>query len=292
MPGCRYEPDRYRLTVTQSFLQDFQRCPQRAWYQATDPQPGYNDATATGQAMHTYWECRLKGESPVRALDIARTWLATVVAEDPTFRFTKVKTLDTMQRHLSGCVTGMEAAVYPQLAPGGHVEHTMSALLCITQIGGEDWEIWLEGTPDYVDPFARVWDWKSAASEYNAWETVEWSIQPTAYTFLATNCLDLGEVTDFTYAVAVKPHGAVQTIDVVRRESDWAWLARIAAGALGMFRAQPDGGWPVVHNHYLCSPDWCPWWDSCRGAYVNSPVVRTSLRSIQTEEPDQGEAPQ
>ena len=124
------------------------------------------------------------------------------------------------------------------------------------------------GNPDYLDPFDRLWDWKSASSEYNAHEAANWAIQPTSYTFLASRTTGR-DITHFTYAVAVKPHGVVQFIDTIRQDGEWAWLARVALGALGMCRRMMDQEWPVVHTHYLCDPKWCPAWDGCRGAYLS-----------------------
>jgi hypothetical protein len=185
------------------------------------------------------------------------------LVESEGFRFIKVKTVDTMLKHLAACIRGFERHVVPQVPDGGYVERTL--LHELAQV--DDFLLMLEGTPDYVDCFGRVWDWKSAATEYNAFETALWAIQPTTYTYLAT--MEAGEDhTEFTYAVVVKPHGHVQFIDVERDQRDWEWLARIAAGAFNLMRSLPDGGWPVNHTHHLCSPRWCPAWEPCRGAYL------------------------
>lgn len=273
MPGASIDYEAKRFYVSQSWLQTFQRCPQRAFYELTDPQPGYNDATATGQAMHYYMEHRLTGRSRAEAHAYGANWLREAMRrEDFTFR--KVKTTDTVMRHYHSLVFGMENEVYPRVPPGGLCEQEMGAPLCEC----DGWMIVLNGTPDYVDEFNTVWDWKSASSEYNAFETVEWAIQPAAYTFLATECAGMGEVNDFTYAIAIKPNGVIQTIDVVRRREDWEWLGRVAAGALALLTALPAGGWPVVHNHHLCSPTWCPWWDRCRGAFIHRELTTTGAQ--------------
>jgi hypothetical protein len=264
MPGASLDHEARVLTTSQSWLQDFQRCPERARRELLEPSFGYNDATAVGTALHLFMEGRLLGRAFDRARHDATTWLdATRVHE--SFRYVKVMTPETMFRHLDACIDGMERHVLRQVPQGGQVEETLRAPLAATDDG---WRIMLEGTPDYVDPFLNVWDWKSAGSEYNVWETANWSIQPTSYTFLASAASG-EEVNDFTYAIAVKPHGSIQLIDTVRGPQEWAWLGRVAQGALSMCRTMLDQPWPVVHTHHLCDPKWCPAWDTCRGQYVS-----------------------
>ena len=259
--------------MSQSWLQTFMRCPQRALYELIDPRPGYNDATATGQGFHTYIELRLSGETHGSALRTAESWITALVELDPDFRFVKVKTLETMLAHLRACATGWDTYVLPHVVPGGLIEQHYEAGLH----SYDGWLIQLEGRIDYQDPEGHLWDWKSASSEYNAYETVEWNIQPTAYTFLAS--VGQGrDLTNFTYAIAIKPHGDVQFIDVVRTAGHWAWLGRIAQGALALLRALPEGPWPVDHTHHLCSQKWCPWWDPCRGAVFDAVPVATPVQ--------------
>jgi hypothetical protein len=280
VPGATIDREARVLTVSQSWLQTFMRCPQRALYELLDPRPGYNDATATGQAMHTHIELRLSGEPEGQARRSAESWLTAVVELDPEFRFVKVKTLATMLSHLNACIDGFERDVLPMIERGGRIEQHMTAPLAVR----DGWEIQLEGRPDYIDPNGIVWDWKSSSSEYNAYETVEWNIQPTAYTYLATFTSAPERHEGFVYAIAIKPHGTVQFIDVDRHEGHWAWLGRIAEGALALLRALPEGPWPVDHTHHLCSQKWCPWWQECRGAVfdhaIESPVHLTTKGTI------------
>lgn len=267
MPGATFDRDARVFTVSQSWLQDFLRCPERARNELLRPSWEVNDATAVGTAMHLFMESRLHGDSFLQARLDATTWLDSAI-EAEGFRFVKVKTADTMYRHLSSCIDGMERHVLRQVPQGGHIEETLRAEL-VTQ---GDWTVMLEGTPDYIDPFDRVWDWKSASSEYNVWETANWSIQPTSYTFLASCAATPREITEFTYAIAVKPYGSVQLIDTERGPREWEWLGRVSLGALVMCQRMLDMEWPVVHTHYLCDPKWCPVWDRCRGKYVSKPL--------------------
>lgn len=261
MPGASLRGQ--TVVFSQSWMQDAMRCPERARRELLEPSFGYNDATACGTALHKHMEYRLGGASAADAHDQARAWLVRT-SEQESFRYVKVAKQATMLGHLDNCIAGFEAHVVPQVPPGGLIEHKQAALLL--ELDG--WRVVLEGTPDYVDPFGRVWDWKTAGSAYNVWEAVTWAIQPTAYCFLASQ--DIGTtITEFTYAVAVKPHGDIQFIDVERRQNDWDWLARMAEGFLNLVRLGIDKPWPVNHSHYLCSADWCPHWKTCRGAYIH-----------------------
>jgi hypothetical protein len=265
VPGASIDALHRRLILSQSWLQDFMRCPERARLELVTPSHGYNDATAVGTALHHFMEHRMAGEDYAKSYRQAREWLERTVNEDD-FRYVKIKTLATMLEHLGACIAGFDAEVVPQVPHGGFAELTLHAPLVEDDDG---WTVILAGTPDYIDPYQRVWDWKSASSEYNVRETANWAIQPTSYTFLVST--ETGEDHfDFTYAIAVKPHGEMQFIDVERRPTDWDWLARIGAGALAMVRRMVDEPWPVNHTHYLCDPKWCPYWGECRGAYLTA----------------------
>ena len=263
MPGASIDRRRQQMTVSQSALATFQRCPEQARYELVAPARRHNDALATGQAVHLHAAGRLEGESFPVAYAKAYAWLDAEWQRDG-FEWVKVKTPETMFGHFDACVQGWERHVLRQIPAHGQVETTLSFPL--GEPDDEGWQVILEGTPDYVAE-GTVWDWKTAASEYNAWESAEWAIQPTSYTYLASRAYG-EDVTDFTYAVMVKPRGQVQMIDVERGPNDWAWLARIAHSYMTMARDMLDVPWPVIHTHHLCDPKWCPYWDGCRGSYM------------------------
>jgi PD-(D/E)XK nuclease superfamily len=280
MPGASIDHEHQRMTVSQSWLQDLQRCPERARQELLHPTWEHTSETAIGTALHLFMELRLLGSTFASAVEESQNWLLGVVENvessvsplsqqtgqgygDPTYRATMGK--DTMVRHLAACIGGFDRHVVPQVPGGGHVETKVKA-----DLGHDDgWTIVLEGRPDYVDPFDRVWDWKTAASAYNVNETTRWAIQPTAYTYLASQVFAT-HCTEFTFAVGVKPHGVIQFIDLRRHPDDWQWLARIARGALGLARTLLHSEWPVNHGHWLCSEKWCPHWDGCRGKYTSN----------------------
>jgi len=268
MPGASVDFDRKVMIGSQSWYQDFMRCPERARQELLHPKHGYNDATGLGTALHLFMEKRLQGQPFIAAHAIATTWLAAECAKDE-FAWVKVKTAETMFRHLDACINAFERHVVPQIPDGGQVETKVSARL----LRSGDWTVVLEGTPDYIDPFGRVWDWKSSSSEYNGHEAANWMIQPTSYTYLASKQQNQA-INDFTYAIAVKPHGLIQFIDVQRGERDWYWLSRIALGALSMVRTMLNLPWPVNHAHYLCSGSWCSHWEGCRGKYLREQEER------------------
>jgi hypothetical protein len=260
VPGVQVDRGNKKLLVTQSFLQDFQRCPERARRQIVDPKLSFNDATCLGSAVHLFVEYRMQGKPYIEAHRVGLEFLHEMT-EREDFVWAVVQTLPTLLAHYDTCCMSFDMHVVPQVSPGGDIERTLRADLCTYK----GWLIQLEGTPDYVDPFGRVWDWKTSRDDFSVFEANNWMIQPTAYTFLASQDRD-SPVTEFTYAVAIKPSGVIQLLDVSRSDEDWAWLARIATDVVELL-ALP-GRWPVRHGHYLCSAKWCPWWDTCRGASV------------------------
>ena len=289
MPGASVDHEHKRLICSQSWLQDFQRCPERARNELLHPTWEHTSETAIGTALHLFMELRLLGGTFPTAVEESTNWMLGIVESSdqplpskleegygatpsgdwppetghrPTYRATMGK--DTMVRHLAACIGGFDRHVVPQVPGGGHVETKVKADLA----HDDGWTIVLEGRPDYVDLFDRVWDWKTAASAYNISETTRWAIQPTAYTYLASQVFAT-HCTEFTFAVGVKPHGLIQFIDLERHPEDWQWLARIARGALGLTRSLLHTEWPVNHGHWLCSEKWCPHWDGCRGKYIH-----------------------
>lgn len=264
MPGIKVDHNRKRITLSQSWLQDFARCAERGRWEWLHPSESKNDALGVGTATHLYLEDRLLGADRETARDAAVEWLE-FTRQEPDFRMVKVVKPETMFKHLETCLGRFERHILPCVPRGGRVEQTMKAVLGTY----EDYEIVLAGTPDYIDPMLRIWDWKTAAGPWNIFEAATWNIQPTAYTFLASETL-AEPVNDFTYAVVVKSSGVVQYIDCTRYEEDWLWLRRLCEGAVAMILHMP-GEWPVNHMHHLCSEKWCPHWDGCRGRFVSPP---------------------
>lgn len=137
-------------------------------------------------------------------------------------------------------------------------------------------DIYLAGTSDLVFD-NMVWDWKSTSSmrSYTPWEKQRWAVQPTVYTWAAS---DAGLVVPnseglfrFDYKVFVrgKPT-APQTVTVYRSENSFAWLAQIVLNMVNMAEKMgTDDPWPLNDHSALCGPKWCPFWSSCKGAIID-----------------------
>lgn len=266
MPGCTADFDKKVVTFTQSWMKTFLMCPERGRREINQPTPSNNDATARGHAVHRYMETRLRGGSRADSVGAAMARLDHLTRL-PDFEWIQVKRPETLDRHVMNLCVAFEAHVLPQVPPNGAVERSME--MRIGELHG--WEVHLAGTPDYV---ARnvIWDWKSSARIWDKYETVNWDIQSSAYTWLATGLLQ-EDIGDFTFVVGVVPHGDLQIIDLHRTAGDWLWLKRQMAQAVQLMDVMPNAEWPTNHQHWLCSARWCPHWDTCRGPY--KPVEST-----------------
>lgn len=263
MPGCTADFDKRTVTFTQSWLKTFLMCPERARREINDPTSSNSDATARGHAVHRYMETRLRGGSRADSLGAAMARLDHLTRL-PDFQWIQVKRQVTLDRHVTNLCVAFEAHVLPQVPPNGAVEASMT--MPVGTLHG--WEVHLAGTPDYLVRNV-LWDWKSSARIWDKYETVNWDIQSSAYTWLASVT---GErpVNDFTFVVGVVPHGDLQIIDLRRESGDWLWLKRQMAQAVSLMEVMPNREWPTNHQHWLCSARWCPHWDTCRGPYTPS----------------------
>ena len=63
--------------------------------------------------------------------------------------------------------------------------------------------------------------------------------------------------------------GPPESVLVKRSPHNWDWLRVQVENMLTVQHALPDGPWPITDSHVLCSPKWCPVWDSCKGGFVS-----------------------
>lgn len=260
MPGITVDPSTSTIVVSQSWLKTFLVCPERARREVRERTSSNSDATARGHAIHRYMESRLRGVTRKAAMGMAMERLHHLIEQDD-FQWIQVKRQVTLERHVTNLLLAYERHVLPQVPMNGLVEHTMTAPVGVFR----GWDVHLTGTPDYIAQRA-VFDWKTSGRVWNRYETVNWDIQSTCYTFLAQECLGV-DVRDFTFIVGIVPHGDLQIIDLARHEGDWLWLKRQIAQAVTMLDVLPTDEWVTNHQHWLCSSRWCPFWDTCRGPH-------------------------
>jgi hypothetical protein len=137
-------------------------------------------------------------------------------------------------------------------------------------------EIRLGGTPDIIDTYNhRIVDWKTSSRKYERWEKQRWAPQPTVYTFAVA---ELGLIQrhekgyQFDYRVFNHKYNdpEPQCETVWRDTGQWAWMVQQVSNMVDMIESDLTV-WPVRDDHALCSPKWCPIWDSCKGMYVTHP---------------------
>lgn len=137
----------------------------------------------------------------------------------------------------------------------------------------------LGGTADVLDTYNhRLVDWKTTSRKYERWEKQRWAVQPTVYTYAAAQLglLDRhGEGYQFDYRVFNHKYNdpEPQAVTVWRDQGQWSWLLEQVNKMVMMIESDLTE-WPVRDDHALCSPKWCPIWDSCKGMYVTHPEWR------------------
>lgn len=263
------EDGRKQITLRQSWLNTFFNCPELARREAFEGLEGTEtDATAIGTAMHAGAELAVTGAYDYKScLDYALSEFERLA---PEVRWVQVKRKDTALQYVQTCFDTWWADVRPLLGEPLGIEHTFNVVLW----EDDDYVVRLSGTMDFVDDLSIIWDWKSAgdADKYgrNAWEHKRWSIQPTVYTYAWW--VETGEVVPFTFAACLKgpTRRPAQFVTVTRDETHWDWLGQQIRPIIDLWEADLKA-WPLRDQHVLCSPKWCPAWDTCKGQAVTLP---------------------
>lgn len=269
MPGITIgetSDGRIMYEISQSWLGTFFNCPEQARLEMEKELPRYeSDATAIGTAVHTGIETVLSGATPEEGAQSAVATFAGLT-ELPDFRWVQVKTVETALRTVERCYWAWVNEIYPHLPTVTHVEHPFNVVLW----DGPDRQVRLAGTIDCIaengDGSIEIFDWKTANRPYEEWEAKRFKIQPTVYTYAVAQQHGEDCEYDFTYGVMLKSKQDVQLITVQRDARHWSWLREQVAGITHMIDAQLPV-WPLRDQHALCSPVWCPAWESCKGAH-------------------------
>lgn len=263
------EDGRKEITLRQSWLNTFFNCPELARREAFEGLESVEtDATAIGTAMHAGAELAVTGAYNYKScLDYALSEFERLA---PEVRWVQVKRKDTALQYVQTCFDTWWADVRPLLGEPLGIEHTFNVVLW----EDDDYVVRLSGTMDFVDDLSIIWDWKSAANadKYgrNAWEHKRWSIQPTVYTYAWW--VETGEVVPFTFAACLKgfTRRPAQFVTVTRDQTHWDWLGQQIRPIIDLWEADLKV-WPLRDQHVLCSPKWCPAWDTCKGQAVTLP---------------------
>ena len=253
------------VTIHQSWMDGYGKCPERARRAIESPEPP-SDATIIGTGMHAACAALLEGSGdPIEALLVA----IGEEAAHPMLNWTKFSTVSELETIAKGCFYAWEAGVLPALKGDPvDVEHKFNVPIGTRTIAGTPVNLRLAGTWDYEDD-KGLWDWKTASSlrAYGP-QALRKAVQPTAYTLgkVLEEGLSPELILDFNYGVVVKKKvPEPKTFATVRHQGDWAWLIDQMWQAVMMYVTMPEGPWPLLDQEWVCSERWCSHYYDCRG---------------------------
>jgi len=254
------------IFVRQSWLGDMAICPERARYGQTRPdlRTG-SDATNIGTAIHAGIEQVLN--SVVNSRD---EFHAVVAGEYERLDALPHKTTNIIPESIPESLKSMGEAFYESILPyvtlGGTAEQKFAVPL-YTRTDG--YQVWVEGTMDYVDPNFMVWDWKTAGKPYYEKEKQKSAIQPTVYCYATSYIMpDAAAAGNFRYGVMIRqPKPKAQIVNITRGQDDYVWLLKQVSSAVNMAETMGHKAhWLMNDTTPLCSEQWCSFWSICKGA--------------------------
>ena len=263
----RFDKESKIVYVRQSWLNDLIICPERARLKLVRPDlSGPSDATIMGTALHYGIEQVLAGANPAVLGTIAlEHW------EELKTQPYKVTNLDPDKS--VGQILGMAEAfvdgILPTVQLGGEVEYKFKYPMGITV---DDWEVWCEGTMDYLQPDGTIWDWKTASRTYYAKEKQSQSIQATVYCSAMVYEGKTAYPADFRYGVMVRQEKPKPQIVYMERTAEHeSWLKHMVRPAIQQATriGVTESNWLMNDTTALCSDKWCPYWSMCKGAHIS-----------------------
>jgi len=274
-----YTGGEFTVTLHQSDLAKYLLCPEQArqlWHgEAEDFTTG---EAAIGTAFHYAVEHFLGGYPPQEALEAARERLSALCTS-PRFRWVKVKTEATAQKHLATCWRAWYEDVYPVLGWPSAVEQKFD--LPFFDYIHDDGQcdatslvpvnVRLAGMIDMIEDPGTVIDWKTGSrlTKYttDGWQLKRWGVQPGPYTWAAFKLGYAEPPVTFSWCAIERSTGKHAWLSTTRGPEDWSWLQVMCKNVIDtVLRDAPT--WPINDQHALCSPDWCPAWNGCKGSVV------------------------
>lgn len=265
----KYDSINKRIYVRQSWLNDVMLCPERARLGALYPtlRQG-SDATIIGTAVHHGIEALLTAPDKYEFTELVKLSVdkyAELAAEPH-----KETGIAEVPLLIESMILAFTTQVLPHVEHGGKCEATFDVPLGIHLDG---YEVYVQGTMDYVTPSGVLWDWKTSSRVYNERDKQASAIQATVYAYAAAS---LGWVpnphhVDFSYGVMVrqqKPRG--QVVRLHRNSEHFAWLKNQVQSVVHMAHSLgTTGAWLRNDQGNLCSAKWCDFWKQCKGACVS-----------------------
>lgn len=273
----------HRIYVRQSWLNDALMCPERARLSALHPDTRReNDSAVMGTAVHAGIEAVLNGaiqpdeigSRAVYEFDLIRANLAedgkevTVTNTDPK----------NWTKHIASMAEAWSRDIYPHVPLGGTTEMKFEVPVTVYEDHNFQYELWYEGTMDYVCANS-IWDWKTAARKYYEAEKQSQNIQSAVYATAANKLGLLDYTVNFNFGVMIRNASSTgQIVHVTRtqKHSDWIvsqTIALVNSVLLAKRHLSGDSRWMMNDQHHLCSERWCPVWSLCKGALVGESLT-------------------
>lgn len=269
----RIEADEQRIYVRQSWIGDHLICPERSRLGLIMPEfRTGSDATAIGTGLHSAIEWALNSFPNAGAINYdefinyAQEQVAIELSK-PNLKLTKVS-----DKPIEPTVNAMAHSWLTEIATevewGGTTELGFRYPTGLLAENG--YEIWYEGTIDYIDSNGSIWDWKTAGRKYFANEKQNKAYQPTVYCqFAKVKGYSSSDTQSFRFGVMLRQEKSqAQVVEITRTESDYRWLNhQVQTIVNNSLRASVTKPWTMNDQGVLCSATWCDYWSVCKGAF-------------------------
>jgi len=277
-----------RIYVRQSWLNDVLNCPERARLAMNNPHMRMpSDATIIGTAMHRAIETFIVTTDEAQQNTVRAEYLAQRTGTKELEEMVKVAVAEYQRlasephkttgidetvilAYLESMCTSWHTTIMPLVELGGSTELRFVLPLKVN-INGFD--IYIEGTIDYVSPSGVIWDWKTSGRSYSGAEKQKNAVQASMYAAAATimNLVPDPNHIEFKYGVMLRQEKPkAQLVSLHRNQEHVQWIRNqiISACHMGMSLGT-ETGWLLNDQSNLCSAKWCDFWSVCKGATVS-----------------------
>ena len=268
-----------KVFVRQSWLGDALMCPERARLTALHPETRKeNDSAMMGTAVHAGIENVLREEIDVQDIAERSVWAFRskeqhLLAEGKDINITNTDPKN-WDKHIASMAEAWARDIYPHVPLGGEPEFKFEAKVADVENSLWQYELWFEGTMDYMHRDG-IWDWKTAARKYYQAEKQTQNVQSAVYAQAATTMGLMDYPVEFNFGVMIRNASSTgQVLQITRTEGHGQWIIdqtiALVNNLLTVQAKMPSTRWIVNDQHYLCSQRWCPVWSMCKGSYITS----------------------